>query len=1225
MIIDIQGSTALIRDKDIEQGREWVEKALLIMQEEIQTLGGEIIQTAGDGVTACFYGKEQGIVAGIAALTVQKKLQQSKLPLKARAGIHASILRYGGKEDLFSEHDMFITQYIESLAPATEVYISHRVSSAYEDTFIMDDFIDTKLPDKPLFIKVSRLIDVKTNIDLVALKKQYQERVSAATTTTHELSGEKKNITSMFIKVVSKNVDIHSNLNKKFLSIAEKAIRQYSGTLIREMGNSLFAIFGAPVAFEDHSLRACLAAYSIKESLGIENNVTVYMGLHSGEAVVDQIGTDESRQYDALGIAVNLAARMMQTASENSIQLTRSMANRISQYIVIDNIMPKTLKGFDHPIATCQLVSILSEKIRKNINRQLYKGTHFVGRDYEKRLFMDLWQSAIRQYKTQCLAIRADPGMGKTRLSYEYAQKILNEGGKIYAISSSAYEQMEGFSTVVQLLKDIFNLGFGVLTLEQIRTLTEEVEKKSFHDPLGNKAILSLLGVKISDTHWVKLDATLQKKIIFDSVVDLLNEESKTNPLLLFFEDLHWCDEDSLNFITFLVTQNRLGSCMIVLDYRPEFTMPDEMKTGLTEIVLEPLSDEYSRELLEYLLPGEDDLSQLKNAISTLSQGNPFFIEEYINTILTQGGIIKEKNKYRLNPNYNLSELPPTIQGVISSRVDQLPKESKYFLQQASVLGRVFQSSLLRYLCGLNEADFKRQLTLLEEKGFLVETALFPQPEYTFKHAHICDAVYKGMLIKQKKEEHARIVEQIEVHEADRLPLFYSILAEHAYQAALWLKALHYYNEMVPVGESLDFPNPRYLDVEKKVSYCFQELTDVEKKANFDAYGRVMMRYLHACLALTRFDLFEMGIKKMLAESIHYENKLYEMLVSVYKMAALFASVHASSGLAMCKEILNFIKQDKGISLGDKKEEVYLALYTGLQHIFWATGNYALFDECVTKGFELLKDKPFYYYSELIGLAPAAILYFHLFVCHSLRARFDMIEEKLPYLQAELSKVPPSEFAVAIAISFGIYEYSIGKLEEAEMKMTTSLALSERMHLNFLSVIPRAYLACIKYYKGNKSQAILYAKNSIEMYKKMHYGFSSYVAILLSEILARCGCYEEALEVISDIMTLAVADNHQLLLARCYSFKALTYSLMTKSNDKEDEILELLAKAQAITRELGCNSLHPNIELIYVEFYKHLNQPEKAKEHYQKALNYFEEYHMMGWYEYYKNKNIDVL
>ncbi len=1219
LVADIQGSTELMRDKDLEEGGEWLTQAMNIMETAVTQCQGRVLQTAGDGIWACFQGKNQSLRAIAAALNLQSQLKASALPLKARVGLDASLFQkeiYG----LNFDPALQLAEMIEAQTKVNEVQISQRVYEASASSIEVGQESSFSSPEFLLPIKlyqVNKISDQQT-VSLMQSKKSLNNK-------QHPLdsSGERKQITSLFIKLAIGGKISRQEAEEKtqdtFLRVS-KLIKQFNGTVIRASGDLLFAIFGAPVAYADHPLRASIAAYLIQQNLAeLDDDLKFKMGLHSGEAVVDEMGLDESRHYDALGVSVNLAARMMQTATEQQIQLTTETATRVMEYIKSDTLGFKVIKGFEMPIACSEIRAIFQERLRRQFASELYKDSYFVGREEELSLFLALW-AQVCEGASKVLAIKAEAGLGKTRLLYEYSVKVQAQEARIYSASSSAYEKAESFSTVRSFIKNRFSLASYNLTEPQRLNFLAQLNEYQFTEKLGPLSIVASLGLNVQELAWKGLAPIIQKKILFQSLIELMEQEAKVTPLLLIFEDLHWCDNDSLEFIEVLVSSQRLKQVAILLDYRPEYNLSEKLRSLTQEIQLQGLSEKSSLALIEHFLPGGDGLDILRKKILEVVDGNPLFIEEYVKSLIAQGNVYLSGTEYQLKAGLNLKGLPQTIQAIISAQVDQLSAENKTLLQQASILGRVFPLSLLAYLSPLSENEFKTHLQSLEESGFLSETAIFPEPEYSFKHANIRDTVYQTMLVKSKRAYHEHLVLQLEANEKEQIADFYFILAEHAYRAKLWIKALYYYNAMTPTEARIDFPNSRYLEVGPLARHCFEELSQVQKNENFYFYGRIQSLVAHALLALDFGSESFSLIQRLVAESVHFNAPKVELMARGWQLAMLFTVHKVHVAYTEAQNLLKSFEKIKAQLSLEESIELEILVYTVILHTAWPLGHYQVFDGWARHDLSLLEQQPYNYTPEIFGANLSGVWFHHVFFSHCLRAYFELISEKLFYLQEQAKKLSIGEPLLITQSCPAIYYYTIGDLNTAEDYACKALEISESIELLFIHRMMQVYRAAIYYYRGATAEALALAQNCAQGYKQKDYAFSPQVAVLAAEILGRCGAFEEALTMVEDIIAIAKADEQRPMLAQIYRVKALIYNLSAEDASHDQDILELLAEAQAITLELGCNSLHPYIHLNYAEFYTRLGETKKVLEHHEKALAYFKDYGMLGWYEYYQDK-----
>ncbi|HEY1332996.1 MAG TPA: AAA family ATPase, partial [Myxococcaceae bacterium] len=511
-----------------------------------------------------------------------------------------------------------------------------------------------------------------------------------------------------------------------------------------------------------------------RRSHGVE--VQIRVGLNSGEVVVRSVGSDLRMDYTAVGQTTHLAARMEQLAPPGTVRLTGETVRLAEGYVEVRSLGPIPVKGLPDPIEIFELTGAGTARTR--LQAAALRGlTRFVGRDAEvEHLRRVLGQAAAG--RGQVVAIVGEAGVGKSRLTYEFTHSHRVQGWLILESSSVSYGKATSYLPVVDLLKGYFKIGD--------RDDHREMRAKVLGGVLGlDRALepllpplLALLDVPVDDPAWQTLDPPQRRQRTLDAVKRLLLRESQAQPLLVVFEDLQWIDGETQALLDSLV--DSLGSVRLLLlvNYRPEYAHRWGSKTAYSQLRLDTLPAESAAELLAALLgldPGLVPLTQM-----LVKRGNPFFLEETVRTLVETGALDGPRGGYRLTRPVEAIEVPATVQVILAARIDRLLPDDKQLLQTASVIGKDVPLVLLHAVAGAPEEALQRGLANLQAAEFLYETRLFPEPEYTFKHALTHQVAYGGLLHGRRRELHARIVDAMERLYPDRLAEQVERLASHA-------------------------------------------------------------------------------------------------------------------------------------------------------------------------------------------------------------------------------------------------------------------------------------------------------------------------------------------------------------------------------------------------------------------------------------------------------------
>jgi class 3 adenylate cyclase/tetratricopeptide (TPR) repeat protein len=645
------------------------------------------------------------------------------------------------------------------------------------------------------------------------------------------VEGERKQVTVLFADIKGSteliqalDVEEAQRLLDGAIKVMMDAVHRYEGTVSRALGDGIMALFGAPIAHEDHAVRACYAALALQDAMHRYAEqvrqthgalVEARVGLNSGEVVVRLISDDLHLDYTALGPTVHLASRLEQLAREGTSLLTAETLSLVEGYVQVRPVGQVAIKGLDRPVEAFELVGAGAARTR--LQAMAARGlTRFVGRQAELMAINCALERTQVGYG-QLVALVGEPGVGKSRLVWEVTHSHRTQGWLVLESGSVSYGKATSWLPVIDLLKAYC----GIAPRDDARSIREKLTGKLL--TLDRKlepdlpAFLSLLDVPVEEKSWRALDPPKRRRQTLDALKRLLLRESRQQPLLLIFEDVHWIDSETQALLDDLVDGLPTARILLLVNYRPEYTHAWGSKTYYTQIRIDPLGEDSAEALLDALLGttrtmGDDSravgvqgataLHDLKRFLIERTEGNPFFLEESVRTLVETGALVGERGAYRLAAEVAGIRVPATVQAVLAARIDRLPADEKRLLQTAAVIGKDVPFALLRAIIveaagpaardPFSEEDLKVGLAHLQAAEFLYEASLFPVLEYTFKHALTHEVAYGSLLQERRKALHARIVAAIEGLYADRLAEHIERLTHHAQRGEHWEKALSY-------------------------------------------------------------------------------------------------------------------------------------------------------------------------------------------------------------------------------------------------------------------------------------------------------------------------------------------------------------------------------------------------------------------------------------------------
>jgi class 3 adenylate cyclase/tetratricopeptide (TPR) repeat protein len=630
--------------------------------------------------------------------------------------------------------------------------------------------------------------------------KHLAERILGSKTA---LEGERKQITVLFADVkgsmellADRDPEEARKILDPVLELMMEAVHRFEGTVNQVMGDGIMALFGAPLAHEDHAVRACYAALRMQEAVkrysdGVRRTeglaIRIRVGLNSGDVVVRAIGSDLHMDYTAVGQTTHLAARMEQLADPGAVLVTSPTLALAEDFVQVKSLGPMRLKGLSEPVQVYELAG--ANPVRSRFQAHATRGlTKFVGRTSEIAQLAEALDLA-RSARGQVVAVVGEPGVGKSRLCWELAHSHRTDGCLVLEGTSVSYGKATTYFPVIELLRGCFQIE----PRDDKRKIREKVTGKllSLDRALEPTlpALLALLDVPLEEEPWAHLDPLQRRQRNLDAVKRLLLRESHVQPLVMVFEDLHWIDGETQAVLDGLVESLPTARILLLVNYRREYQHGWGSKTYYRQVRLDALPSATAEELLQALLGSDPGLGPLKRVLIERTEGNPFFLEESVRTLVETAVLEGAPGAYRLTRAPASLQIPATAQAIVAARIDRLDAEDKRLLQAASVIGRDVSLALLEAIAHVPESDLRQSLARLQAAEFLYETRLFPDVEYTFKHALTHEVTYGGLLHERRRALHAQIVEAIERTSGERLEEHTERLAHHALRGELWDKA----------------------------------------------------------------------------------------------------------------------------------------------------------------------------------------------------------------------------------------------------------------------------------------------------------------------------------------------------------------------------------------------------------------------------------------------------
>ena len=604
---------------------------------------------------------------------------------------------------------------------------------------------------------------------------------------------ERKQVTVLFADV-SGSMDLAEHedpeewrkIMQRFFSTLADAVTRFEGTVDKFTGDGIMAIFGAPVAHEDHARRACFAALQMLDDVadyaaelrrerGL--NFSTRIGINSGEVVAGAIGQGSEGDYTAIGHTVGLAQRMEALAEPGKAYVTEHTAELAAGFLDLGDLGEFEIKGASRPVRVFELAGVGQARSRLDLSRQ--RGfSSFVGRAQE----MATLTAALERAQAGAggaIGIVAEPGVGKSRLCHEFAQLCREEGAEVFEAQAQAHGTATPFMPVLQMLRALF--GIGERDPEQ--TAREKIAGRALLLDPGFAEDLPLmfdfLGVPDPDRPVGQMSPEARQRALASIVCRLANTPGRRKTLVLVVEDLHWVDEGSNAMLAELISAMAGTKTLAVVNFRPEYTPPWHGASAYRELPLEPLTREDTRRLLRDLVGEDPSLDGIDEPIHERTQGNPFFIEEIVRELAEAGHLAGEPAAYRLTRPIEEAGVPVTVQAVLGARIDRLDPAAKQLLQVASVVGKEVSGRALGMAAGIDPDRIEPVLGELIAAGFLYEAELYPERVLAFRHPLTREVAYGTQLAERRAATHAAAARAMVALNPDRQDELSALIAEH--------------------------------------------------------------------------------------------------------------------------------------------------------------------------------------------------------------------------------------------------------------------------------------------------------------------------------------------------------------------------------------------------------------------------------------------------------------
>jgi class 3 adenylate cyclase/tetratricopeptide (TPR) repeat protein len=1029
------------------------------------------------------------------------------------------------------------------------------------------------------------------------------------------LEGERKQVTVLFADLkgsmellADRDPEEARKLLDPVIERMMEAVHRYEGTVNQVMGDGIMALFGAPLAHEDHAVRACYAALRMQDGVrryseqlrraqGVEAQIRV--GLNSGEVVVRSIGSDLRMDYTAVGQTTHLAARMEQLATPGTVRLTGETVRLAEGYVEIKSLGPIPVKGLVDPVEIFELTG--AGQARTRLQAAALRGlTRFVGRDAEIEHLRRVLDRAAAGHG-QIVSIVGEAGVGKSRLTYEFTHSHRVQDWLSLEGSSVSYGKATSYLPVIDLLKGYFKIDdrddhrdMHAKVLGRVLSLDRALE------PLLSP-LLALLDVPVEDAVWQALDPAQRRQRTLDAVKRLLLRESQAQPLLVVFEDLHWIDGETQALLDSLVDSLGSARLLLLVNYRPEYQHGWGSKTTYSQMRLDALSTQYAAEILDVLLGADPGLAPLKELL--VKRGNPFFLEETVRTLVETKALEGVRGRYRLTQPLQSLRVPSSVQAILAARIDRLASEDKRLLQTASAVGKDVPFALLQGIAELSDDALRGALDRLQAAEFLHESGLFPDLEYTFKHALTHEVTYGSLLADRRRALHATVVQVMERVYAGRLAEHVDRLAHHALRGEVWDKAVTYFRQAGAKAAARSAYREAVTCLEQALS-ALSHLPGTQGSVAEAIDLRFDLR-----TSLLPLGQLEKGLEYLreaegLARTLDDPRRL--AWASAYMISSCWLTGRLTDALAFAETA-----QAIAGTLGDFRLEVVANQYLAAAR--WNVGDYQAATDLFRSVTESLQGE---LSRERFGQALLPSVFARRYLTHALaeRGEFDqsMAEAQEALRIAEAADHPFSLGQAYMALG---YVHAVkGEFDQAVPHLERALAMSRDWNIRLLSPSCMGFLGYTYARSGRLAEGLALLAQALAAFESgVATVFHSLVMAHSGEACILAGRLQEAHRHAERALALTRERGERGDEAYALRLLGEIHSQATPADDGRAELR--YRQAMTVAEQLGMRPLVAHCHLGLGQLFGKTDKREQAREHLATATTMYREMGMTYWPE----------
>lgn len=590
---------------------------------------------------------------------------------------------------------------------------------------------------------------------------------------------------------------------RSYQEVCAGAVARFEGHIAKYLGDGLLIYFGYPQAHEDDPQRAVRAGLAILEDMGALNTrleadknleLAVRIGVHTGLVVAGEMGGGDTVESLAIvGETPNIAARLQEAAESNSVVISNITANLVQGFFLFESLGFHELKGISEPMELCQVVSESGAQTRFDVavSAQL---TPLVGRDQEVGLLLDRWEQ-VEEGLGQVVLVSGEAGIGKSRLLEGINERLAETPHFRQVYRCSPYQQNSALHPMIEFLRHWLGFSQEDSSGERLSKIQRALEDYSFQTTEAVTLLAGMLSVPLDDRYPpLNFSPQLQRQKSLELALGLMMETAAKRPVLAVFEDLHWADPTTLEFLGLLVDQAPTARVLAMFTFRPEFTPPWGSRAHLTQITLNRLPRRLATDMMARLTSGKEIPEEVLSQIATKSDGVPLFVEELTRMVIESGLLREVDGRYELSGPLPALAIPSTLQDSLTARLDRL-SSVRESVQLEAVLGREFSYELIRAVSPVDDVTLVQHLEQLASSEFLYQRGVLPESSYIFKHALIQDAAYNSLLISRRQQYHQQVAQVYEERFPETVETQPELVAHHFTEAGLNQQAVTYWQQ----------------------------------------------------------------------------------------------------------------------------------------------------------------------------------------------------------------------------------------------------------------------------------------------------------------------------------------------------------------------------------------------------------------------------------------------